>query len=128
MTSLHEKGVAVIELSLSSSSSFDIAASLQEQHQNGFDIARKAMDRVFADTSDDDDKQSIAAVMIPPDADSAHATGFHRAGGMSRYNAHREGFVFSDDKHPQQHRILSADKKWRRLQLGRRGGIIVICH
>ena len=33
---------------------------------------------------------------IPPDADSAHASGVHAAGWGSSYNAHREGFVFSD--------------------------------
>ena len=36
--------------------------------------------------------------MIAPDADSAHVTGFHHAGGMSRYNVRREGIVFSDDQ------------------------------
>lgn len=33
---------------------------------------------------------------IPPDADSAHASGAHAAGWGSSYNAAREGFVFSD--------------------------------
>ena len=33
---------------------------------------------------------------IPPEADSAHATGMHAAGWGSAYNATREGFVFSD--------------------------------
>jgi hypothetical protein len=36
---------------------------------------------------------------IQPDEDSAHVTGYHPASvteGMSRYNAHRHGFVFSD--------------------------------
>lgn len=36
--------------------------------------------------------------VIPEDADSAHVTGYHPAGGsMSRYNLFREGFVWSDD-------------------------------
>jgi isopenicillin N synthase-like dioxygenase len=35
--------------------------------------------------------------VIDDSADSAHATGYHRAGSMSaRYNAYREGLVFSD--------------------------------
>jgi 2OG-Fe(II) oxygenase superfamily len=35
--------------------------------------------------------------LIEASADSAHATGYHRAGCLSaRYNAYREGFVFSD--------------------------------
>ena len=33
---------------------------------------------------------------IPHDGDSAHVTGLHSAGGISAYNATREGFVFSD--------------------------------
>ena len=33
---------------------------------------------------------------IPPDADSAHASGAHAVGWGSSYNAAREGFVFSD--------------------------------
>lgn len=40
---------------------------------------------------------STICPVIPVAADSAHATGYHRAGCLSaRYNAHREGFVFSD--------------------------------
>ncbi|GAX17448.1 hypothetical protein FisN_5Hh096 [Fistulifera solaris] len=36
--------------------------------------------------------------LIPHDADSAHVTGYHPAGGsMSRYNLFREGFVWSDE-------------------------------
>jgi isopenicillin N synthase-like dioxygenase len=41
---------------------------------------------------------SVVKVIAPGEA-SAHVTGFHWAGGsnsMSRYNTHREGFVFSD--------------------------------
>jgi isopenicillin N synthase-like dioxygenase len=35
--------------------------------------------------------------VIDESTDSAHATGYHRAGSMSaRYNKHREGFVFSN--------------------------------
>ena len=33
---------------------------------------------------------------IPAQADSAHCTGQHEAGGLSRYNQYREGWVFSD--------------------------------
>jgi isopenicillin N synthase-like dioxygenase len=36
---------------------------------------------------------------ILPDADSAHCNGYHSFGGLSRYNQHRRGFVFSDTCH-----------------------------
>jgi isopenicillin N synthase-like dioxygenase len=103
VASLQEKGVALVELSPPSAESFKIASSIGMIHQEGFDIARKVMDEVL---SKDDRTKRFTAVMIRPHDDSAHATGFHKAGGMSRYNVHREGFVFSDDGH--QHRILSA--------------------
>ena len=35
-------------------------------------------------------------LLISPDADSAHVTGFHTSGALSSYNTHREGVVFSD--------------------------------
>ena len=34
--------------------------------------------------------------VLPANADSAHATGYHGLGGLSRYNQYRRGFVFSD--------------------------------
>jgi isopenicillin N synthase-like dioxygenase len=62
---------------------------LEPFHQRAFDTARSAMEQV--------QNKYVEPIIIPPDADSAHVTGFHTAGGMSsRYNAHREGFVFSD--------------------------------
>jgi isopenicillin N synthase-like dioxygenase len=61
---------------------------LQELHATSFATARQALDLA---------KETPNVVeAIAPEADSGHATGFHTAGGMSRYNAHREGFVFSD--------------------------------
>ena len=65
--------------------------ALQELHATSFATARDALDLA---------KEAPNVVeAIVPEADSGHATGFHTAGGMSRYNAHREGFVFSDGGH-----------------------------
>ena len=83
-SSLHENnGVATVRLppeaSMVSRQAFATA-------QRAFDIAHS------------ENRHNIP--MIPTDADSAHATGFHCHGSsgsaLSRYNAHREGFVFSD--------------------------------
>lgn len=53
-----------------------------------FSSARRALNEV---------KQNPDIVShIPEGADSGHVTGFHSAGGLSAYNVHREGFVFSD--------------------------------
>lgn len=48
--------------------------------------------------TDGKDFSSPLFPMIQPQADSGHVTGFHHAGGMSRYNVRREGIVFSDDQ------------------------------
>ena len=72
-------GVAVVELSSDDGC----------LHQKGFELSRKAMDTSSSSSSSE--------WAIPPTADSAHATGYHPAGGvMSRYNLYREGFVFSN--------------------------------
>jgi hypothetical protein len=56
-------------------------------------------DAVVAHMEEEEDLDSVRRrLLIPSDADSAHATGFHGLGGMSRYNALREGIVFSDGK------------------------------
>jgi isopenicillin N synthase-like dioxygenase len=73
-------GMAVVDLS-------DSTAAL---HKSCFETARHAFDVV----SDGNVRR------IQPDEDSAHVTGYHPASvteGMSRYNAHRRGFVFSDE-------------------------------
>jgi 2OG-Fe(II) oxygenase superfamily len=50
-----------------------------------------------AAVSGHDDAVQHSIPIIDATADSAHATGYHDAGAMSaRYNAHRQGFVFSD--------------------------------
>jgi isopenicillin N synthase-like dioxygenase len=46
---------------------------------------------------DDEDQTTPDISLLDTTADSAHATGFHRVGGLSaRYNQYRRGFVFSD--------------------------------
>jgi hypothetical protein len=104
----------------------DLPLFIQELHARSFSVARQALDAVklTATTTsiggkdgNSSDKapdaktlptdhvdtataaaNSVVKVIAPGDA-SAHVTGFHWAGGsnsMSRYNAHREGFVLSD--------------------------------
>ncbi|KAI2490227.1 hypothetical protein MHU86_24356 [Fragilaria crotonensis] len=78
-----QAGMAVVDLT-------DDTASLLE---STLKTARFALDAV------EDDCASQHVRRIQPDEDSAHVTGYHPASvteGMSRYNAHRRGFVFSD--------------------------------
>jgi hypothetical protein len=74
-----QAGMAVIDVS-------DATAAL---HNHAFGAARQALNVVGESN----------VRRIQPDEDSAHVTGYHPASvteGMSRYNAHRHGFVFSD--------------------------------
>jgi isopenicillin N synthase-like dioxygenase len=78
-------GIATMELPL----------TLQQVHANSFDLARRALDLQAKTAS----ATNVVVQTIAPGADSAHVTGYHSAGStnsLSRYNAHREGFVFSD--------------------------------
>jgi hypothetical protein len=84
-----------------------MATSLKEIHARSFQSARMALDRALYchrrnnDNEDvnnyDESESSLPLPFILPDADSAHVTGFHKAGEMSRYNIQREGIVFSDE-------------------------------
>jgi isopenicillin N synthase-like dioxygenase len=74
--------------------------SATEIHARAFQVARVALDQVLIKSGEANTANQATSMMIPPNADSAHATGFHAAGGMSRYNSHREGIVFSDDCTP----------------------------
>ena len=75
---------------------------IQELHERAFQVARMALDRVRSSSSiekNDGSDASATVRMIQQGDDSAHATGYHCAGGsnsMSRYNEYREGFVFSN--------------------------------
>ena len=45
----------------------------------------------------DVDRHRRGVTVLPNDTDSAHATGYHHLGGLSRrYNRYRRGFIFSD--------------------------------
>jgi isopenicillin N synthase-like dioxygenase len=85
VTDLQSSGVAIIEY---------LPFKVADIHRRGFAVARHALDHVRREGN-------IRCVpWIDPGADSAHVTGYHPANdpksGMSRYNAYREGFVFSD--------------------------------
>lgn len=71
----------------------DLSEDIASLHESSFKTACIALDAVKDDCSDHHVRR------IQPDEDSAHVTGYHPASvteGMSRYNAHRRGFVFSD--------------------------------
>ena len=77
----------------------------QQVFARGFECGRRAFDAI-AKTNNNNTidpssttQQMMMVQCIGPNDDSAHATGYHPAASsnsMSRYNAHREGFVFSD--------------------------------
>jgi isopenicillin N synthase-like dioxygenase len=71
---LLQHGVAVQEL-------MEAQATI---HRTAFATAKRAL------------HTDLTCQRIGPNEDSAHATGYHAAGGLSRYNQYREGFVFSD--------------------------------
>jgi isopenicillin N synthase-like dioxygenase len=79
---LERRGTAVLELPRQSQAII--------VHQTAFATAKHAFHLLAAAPS------SVHCQRIGPGEDSAHATGYHTAGGMSRYNACREGFVVSD--------------------------------
>ena len=90
---LLESGVALLELKENS-----------PMHSTASCIPKAAFDSSIQALSLLADVENTASIVqqdlcreIEESADSAHATGYHRAGCMSaRYNAYREGFVFSD--------------------------------
>lgn len=77
--------------------------TLEKVFQNSFTTASDALDvaSAFASnpiTNDNDVSERICPI-IEPNANSANATGYHSAGGenaLSRYNAYRQGFIFSN--------------------------------
>ena len=87
---LMESGVALLRLQATTQQ--ENAASVETVPTNAFASSAAALDLLGAAN----DPTTLCPV-IADSTDSAHATGYHRAGSMSaRYNAHREGFVFSD--------------------------------
>lgn len=101
-SNLLEKGVATVRLSTTTLSSTNTttesAPSLKTIHSRAFQSARNALDAVLHSNNNSSNGTDLPLPMIAPQADSAHVTGFHYAGGMSRYNIRREGIVFSDDQ------------------------------
>lgn len=104
---------------------FVTKTSLNEIHSRAFQSARGALDRALhqdnPETVTDDDSSCIfeegspcrpLLPMIAPEADSAHVTGFHHAGEMSRYNIQREGIVFSDNQCSCSDYIKEANNQW----------------
>jgi hypothetical protein len=126
VTQLQQDGIAVLELLTTNNNDNNnnndddgTKNSLLQNlfHPQAFATARRAMDVLTKnhhpahnDDSDDDTK-TITATMIPPNADSAHVTGFHTAGMLSmKYNTYREGFVFSDHDGKEIKDIISCTK------------------
>lgn len=88
----------------------DIGATAGKEKVSGiphaaFEATRLSLDQM---TSSCSSSSSILPMISTPNdntvtVDSANATGYHRAGAMSaRYNAHREGVVFSNENALQQ--------------------------
>ena len=70
---------------------------LEKVFQSSFATASEALN--VASTYNATDKSEVSIPIIEPNANSAHATGYHSAGGtnsLSRYNAYRQGFIFSN--------------------------------
>jgi isopenicillin N synthase-like dioxygenase len=68
--------------------SISVSPETAALHESCFDKARLALEWV--------ERHPDAVRHILPDEDSAHVTGHHVEDGLSRYNAHRQGFVFSN--------------------------------
>lgn len=92
---LMENGVALVMIPSAKKES-QLQQHQQPVVQAAFAIATKTLDHIKGCT-EYSSESSLCQVLIDEETDSAHATGYHRLGCMSaRYNAHREGFVFSD--------------------------------
>lgn len=66
-----------------------VAAHVERAHACGF----KAASAGFAVLTG---ASAEHPATLPPGADSVHASGMHRVGALSNYNACREGFIFSN--------------------------------
>ena len=82
-----------------------------------FDVSIQALDFLAHTDVETSERKHSACRLIEESADSAHATGYHRAGCMSaRYNAYREGFVFSDGELFDVHECETFQSDCARLQ------------
>jgi len=92
---LLENGVALLDLKRFSSSGTSCTSGSCCIPKAAFDSSIQALNLLANDSTNQ--QESTRCQMIEESIDSARATGYHRAGCMSaRYNANREGFVFSD--------------------------------
>lgn len=83
-------GVATVNLSKANATN----------HGRYFSVIRHALHVLSSSDNDNDNIIHDNSLYIPLDADATHATGYHRVGGLSaRYNAHREGFVVSNNQY-----------------------------
>ena len=85
VANLVQNGVTTLEL----------PTSIAESNKRAFDIASCALDMLTEKKNNDDTN----IPRIKQDSNSASATGYHSAGGqdsLSRYNTHRQGFIFSN--------------------------------
>lgn len=98
---LLENGVALLDLRL-----FSTGTACSGIPKAAFDSSIQALNILADDNSSK--QESTCCQWIEESADSAHVTGYHRAGCMSaRYNAYREGFVFSDGQSLEVHGCTS---------------------
>lgn len=83
--------------------------SYRKRHEECFQTARNSFDFAFETVREAQSVDNLPFPIIGPETDSAYATGYHSAGmdtqqdnshiptaSMSRYNAYREGFIFSN--------------------------------
>jgi hypothetical protein len=87
MESVLDMKHAIASLQSSGFASVLLDQHSESLHCSSFEVAEKAVD-IASD--------SLHPSRIDPLSDSAHATGLHGPGGLSYYNAHRQGIVFSD--------------------------------
>ena len=102
---LLQEGVATVRLPKDCQQVVARAMALFRQVLANVDEKEVDEDVICGDDNDesDDDGTPAACDRLPPritpGADSAHCTGYHSYGGLSRYNQHRRGLVFSDACH-----------------------------
>ena len=84
LSSFHKKESVVNDLLQHGVAVQELLEGQASIHRTAFATAKRAL------------HTDLKCQRIGPHDDSAHATGYHAAGGMSRYNQYREGFVFSD--------------------------------
>jgi isopenicillin N synthase-like dioxygenase len=78
-------------------STLNLPKTLADTNRKAFEIATLALD--VASSTSSSGSTSCHIPKIEPKSNSAMVTGYHSAGGnnsLSRYNNHREGFVFSN--------------------------------